>query len=283
MDLAPMKRDIDDLISQFAAADSTRFTDMKQVWLSNKFSYIYDARPTCTNSLALFMQSLYSHSIGHLISPDSSLSRRLGGLYCLYCLYETQPFKPPFKVYLSLEELKKLRKIVADAKVRGVSAASAVVKRMLEKNVFLFGCVETNEGLKGKVDELTELENARIKAACKKLFDDTKIEEFIHMDLGMEVDLRKVKQMCRDYEELKRVAAVEGGDEEMKGVSEGKELVGDAMEKIAKEWDAQREVFYRQTGLSQKLNEDEQQQQQQEEEGDDDSFDKELEQMLSEA
>ncbi|KAL6140877.1 hypothetical protein ACLB2K_059169 [Fragaria x ananassa] len=273
MDLGPMKRDIDDLISQFAAADSTRFSDMKQVWVSKKFSYIYNARPTCANSLALLMQSLYSHSIGHLISPDSSLSRRLGGLYCLYCLHETQPFMPPFKIYLSLEELKKVRSLVAEAQVRGLGAAAALVRRLLEKKAFLFGCVETNEGLKGKVDELTELENRRIRAACEKLFGESKIEELIHMDLGMEVDLGEVKQKSREYKELKRVAAVEGGDEE---------LLGDVIEKIAKEWDAQREVFYRQTGLSQKLNEEEQQLLQQEEEGDGDQcFDKELEQILS--
>ena len=58
-------------------------------------------------------------------------------------------------------------------------------------------------------------------------------------------------------------------------------MVGDVMGKIAKEWDEQREMFYRQTGLSQKLNVEEQRRQ--EEEGDDDSFDKELEEMLFEA
>lgn len=107
---------------------------MKRIWLSRKFSYIYEASPS--SNLAFFMQSLYSHSIGsvlfyysyvyyksvcsllcllfpctkitliysyagYLIS-NASLSHRLGGLFCLYCLYETQPFKPPFKIYLSL-------------------------------------------------------------------------------------------------------------------------------------------------------------------------------------
>lgn len=38
---------------------------------------------------------------GYMIST-ASLSHRLGGLYCLYCLYEVQPFKPPFKIYLSI-------------------------------------------------------------------------------------------------------------------------------------------------------------------------------------
>lgn len=43
---------------------------------------------------------MYSYA-GYMIG-NASLSHRLGGLYCLYCLYETQPFKPPFKIYLSL-------------------------------------------------------------------------------------------------------------------------------------------------------------------------------------
>ena len=38
---------------------------------------------------------------GHFIS-QSSLQQRLAGLYCLYCLYECQPYKPQFKIYLSL-------------------------------------------------------------------------------------------------------------------------------------------------------------------------------------
>jgi len=38
---------------------------------------------------------------GHFTS-QSSLQQRLAGLYCLYCLYECQPYKPQFKIYLSL-------------------------------------------------------------------------------------------------------------------------------------------------------------------------------------
>ena len=38
---------------------------------------------------------------GHMVS-DGDFSRKLGGLYCLYCLFGTQPYKPCFKIYLSL-------------------------------------------------------------------------------------------------------------------------------------------------------------------------------------
>jgi hypothetical protein len=41
---------------------------MKRVWLSNKFSYIYEASPS--SNLVVFMQSLYSHSIGSALFYD---------------------------------------------------------------------------------------------------------------------------------------------------------------------------------------------------------------------
>ncbi|ONI34689.1 hypothetical protein PRUPE_1G493600 [Prunus persica] len=181
MDLTPFKRDIDELIDAFAEGESTSLADMKRIWLSKKFSYIYEARPS--TNLAFFMQSLYAHSIGYIIGT-ATLSHRLGGLYCLFCLYETQPFKPPFKIYLSLEELKKLRKLVINAKEHDIRVVSALVKRMLEKNVFLFGSVDTNEGsFTETVDQLTQLQNARVQVAYKELFANTKIEDFLHMDL----------------------------------------------------------------------------------------------------
>ncbi|PIA36595.1 hypothetical protein AQUCO_03300058v1 [Aquilegia coerulea] len=102
MDLTPFKLDIDDLINEFTESNSTTLADMKRIWLSRKFTFIYEARPT--TNLAFFMQSLFAHSIHYMLST-TSFSQRLAGLYCLYCLYETQPFKPPFKIYLSLGKL----------------------------------------------------------------------------------------------------------------------------------------------------------------------------------
>ncbi|KAL6296790.1 hypothetical protein ACE6H2_004932 [Prunus campanulata] len=288
MDLTPFKRDIDELIDAFAEGESTSLADMKRIWLSKKFSYIYEARPS--TNLAFFMQSLYAHSIGYIIGT-ATLSHRLGGLYCLFCLYETQPFKPPFKIYLSLEELKKLRKLVINAKEHDLRVVSALVKRMLEKNVFLFGSVDTNEGsFIETVDQLTQLQNARVQVAYKELFANTKIEDFLHMDLGMEVDLNMLKKMSTDYAEAKKIAINEASKvvdvQDIKHISEDKELVGDAVEKMVGHWDAQRELFYQQTGANQKLPEGKQQLEPQQLQlqllSDDENFDQELEQLLSE-
>ncbi|KAB1669963.1 hypothetical protein ES319_1Z211400v1 [Gossypium barbadense] len=169
---------------------------MKRIWLSMKFSYIYEASPS--TNLAFFMQSLYAHTISHMVNVDS-LTCRLGGLYCLYCLYETQPFKPPFKIYLSLREMEKLKTLVAEAKEMGIKVVPALVKRMMETNMFLFGFVDLNEG------------------SDARLFTDTAIEQYISMDL----------KMSTEYEVAKRKAIEEAGKvvdvQNIKHISENEE------------------------------------------------------------
>ncbi|WZZ81584.1 hypothetical protein YC2023_102156 [Brassica napus] len=60
--LSVFKRDIDELIGEFVEGDLTSFADMKRVWLSRKFSYVYEALPS--SNLVFFIQSLLAHAIG---------------------------------------------------------------------------------------------------------------------------------------------------------------------------------------------------------------------------
>ncbi|KAJ4721099.1 putative Small nuclear RNA activating complex (SNAPc), subunit SNAP43 protein [Melia azedarach] len=283
MDLSPFKQDIDELIDEFVQAESTTLTDMKRVWLSRKFSYIYEASPS--TNLSFFMQSLYAHTIRHMVST-ASFSQRLGGLYCLYCLYETQPFKPPFKIYISIGELKKLKYLVVEAKDKGIRVVPALLKRMLEKNIFLFGFVDLNEGsVTETVNHLTDLQNARVQVAYEKLFASTRIERFLHMDMGMEFDLNVLKKMSTDYAEAKKQAIGEASEvvdvQNIKHIADEKELMGDVTEKISDNWNVQREVFCQQTRLKEQPVEAEKQLQlHYEEEGGDDEFGRELEKLL---
>ncbi|CAL5198667.1 unnamed protein product [Lathyrus oleraceus] len=268
MNIDKFKQDIDELIAQFSQDESKTLADMKRVWISKKFSYIYEASPS--TNLAFFMQSLYAHCIGYIVSTAGSLSHRLGGLYCLYCLYETQSFKPPFKVYISLGELKNLRTLVVDAKANDISVVPALVKRMLERNTFLFGAVDLVESSATEtVNQLQNLQKARIQVAYKKLFDSTPIETYVRMDLGMEIDLNLLKEMSAEYAEAKNVAIKEASGildvQNIKHISEDKELIGDVVEKIADDWNVQKQTFYKQTGLEE-----------------DDGYDQELEQFLLE-
>ncbi|XP_021275502.1 uncharacterized protein LOC110410217 [Herrania umbratica] len=263
MDLSTFKLDIDELIHEFVQSESTTLNDMKRVWLSRKFSYIYEASPS--TNLAFFMQSLYAHTISHMVNFDS-LPCRLGGLYCLYCLYETQPFKPPFKIYLSLGELKKLKSLVAEAKEKGIRVVPTLVKRMLEKNMFLFGFVDFKEGsVSETINSLTKLQDARIQVAYEKLFTDTEIEQYLHMNLGMEVDLNMLKKLSTEYAVAKKQAIEEASEvvdvQNIKHISENKESLSEIVEKIDENWNNQREVFYERTRLNPQPAEEEQPQQ----------------------
>lgn len=267
IDIDYFKKDIDELIGEFTQDESTTLADMKRVWLSRKFSHIYEACPS--TNLAFFMQSLYAHCIGYIVGT-ASLSHRLGGLYCLYCLHETQPFNPSFKIYLSLEELKKLRILVADAKANDIRVVPAIVKRMHERNMFLFGSVDLTEGcVTETVNQLQQLQNARIRVAYEKLFDSTSIDNYIHMDLGLEVELNLLKIKSSGYAAAKKVAIEEASNildvQNIKHIQEDKELIGDVVEKIANDWNIQKQTFDTQTGL-----------------GDDARYGQELEQLLLE-
>lgn len=248
-DIETFKLDIDELIHEFAKDKSTTLVEMKKVWIAKKFSFIYEARPT--TNIGCFMQSLYSHCIGYVVS-NASLSPRLGGLYCLYCLHETQPFKPPFRIYISLGELRRLRKLVVDSKRENVKVASALVNRMLEKNMFLFGAVDLKEGsVTEKIKELRAKENATIRIAQKKLFENSRIEHFIHMDLGMELDVHYLKKMSTDYEAAKKLAVKEAGDtvdiQNIHHLTENQRLIGDVVGGTAEQWSNVKELFYQET------------------------------------
>ncbi|VAI27710.1 unnamed protein product [Triticum turgidum subsp. durum] len=169
MDLAPFKLDIDELLDDYAKENCMSFTDFKRVWMAKKFSYIYEGRPKANSGV--FMQSLFLHCIGHMTS-QSSLLQRLPGLYCLYCLYECQPYKPHYKIYLSLEESNKLKDFVIEAKQNGLSLVPALVKRMLDKGMFLFGFINLLGDNEAKeVDEMNASQNKRVKFACDKYVD----------------------------------------------------------------------------------------------------------------
>ncbi|CAN4103528.1 unnamed protein product [Withania somnifera] len=224
---------------------------MKGLWAYKKFSYIFEASPS--KDQACFIQSLYAYCSGYMVSVNPLLSR-LGGLYCLYCLYETQPFKPPFKIYISLGELKNLRNVVADAKAEDVKVVPALVKRMLDRNMFLFGFVDVNESSAAeRLDELTEIQNASIQIACKKLFANTRIEHFTHMDMGSELEVDLLKQKSAEYARAKELAIKEASDtvdvENIKHITENQTLMGEVVAKTADDWKAQKELFYQKTGV----------------------------------
>ncbi|KAK1389081.1 hypothetical protein POM88_017259 [Heracleum sosnowskyi] len=73
--------------------------------------------------------------------------------------------------------------------------------------MILFGAVDLKKGsVTEKIKELRAKEDATIQIAQKKLFENSQLKHFIHMDLGMELDVYHLKKVSVDYEAGKKLA-----------------------------------------------------------------------------
>ncbi|KAF3574453.1 hypothetical protein F2Q69_00061741 [Brassica cretica] len=119
--LSVFKRDIHELIGEFVEGDLTSFADMKRVWLSRKFSYVYEALPS--SNLVFFIESLLAHAIGHMVCVDEDLE-----VFTVSVAFMRSNLSNPI-----------------EANDKGVEIATAVVKLMLDRKVFIFGAVDFDE------------------------------------------------------------------------------------------------------------------------------------------
>ncbi|GJM95267.1 hypothetical protein PR202_ga11979 [Eleusine coracana subsp. coracana] len=166
-----------------------------------------------------------------------------------------RPYKPRFKIYLSLEECKQLKDFVIMAKQNELPLVPVLVKRMLDKGMFLFGFINLlGDNGEKQVEELTASQNKRVKFASDKLFANTQLESYMHMDLGAEFELDSIKKLSKEYAEAKELALAEASQtidvEDARHILQNDKLLGDRVDEVAKEWDAQKEEFYEKTGLS---------------------------------
>ncbi|KAH0636484.1 hypothetical protein KY289_036399 [Solanum tuberosum] len=132
-----------------------------------------------------------------------------------------------FRQFHLTGELKNLRNIVAEAKAKDIKVLPAVVKHMLDRNMFLFGFVDVNENSAAeRLDELSE---------------------------GLELEVDLLKQKSADYARAKDLAIKEASDivdvESIKHIAENQTLIGDVVGKTADDWKAQKELFYQKTGI----------------------------------
>lgn len=72
-------------------------------------------------------------------------------------------------IWYSTGDLKKLKDLAANANEKGIKIAPALIKRMLDRKIFLFGFVDINESsARERVNDLADLQNARIRVAYNK-------------------------------------------------------------------------------------------------------------------
>lgn len=68
-------------------------------------------------------------------------------------------------------ELRRLRDLVVEAKQSSIRVLSALVKRMMDRNMFLFGSVDINDSaITERINEITKLQNVSVQIASERCF-----------------------------------------------------------------------------------------------------------------
>lgn len=203
MDISAFAADIDELVEAFVEIDGLELSQMKELWRSRSFSFIHEAKLPHVN-LAFFMQALYSCTLDFL-EGKLPWSKKIGGLYVLYILYETQISVPPIKIYLSTDNLENIYSLVQEAKANGPLTALRIVNRMMVGDFFLYGSVSIDgTKMKETFRELSSKAAEHVQHARKRLFASSSANRHFEGNLIKDLGLDELALLNQEYAMVKQ-------------------------------------------------------------------------------
>ncbi|MGH0135688.1 UNVERIFIED_CONTAM: hypothetical protein FKN15_057903 [Acipenser sinensis] len=87
-----LKTDCEDLLTRFQVTDSVRYEDFSALWREMKFSTIFHGKMGAIEKRNFSREALSTAC--HYFFPPYSFQIRVGALYLLYGLYNTQLCQP---------------------------------------------------------------------------------------------------------------------------------------------------------------------------------------------
>ncbi|CAK9216770.1 unnamed protein product [Sphagnum jensenii] len=246
MDMTGAAQDIQELVHAFAQVEGRELSHMKELWQARRFSFIHEACPKDVTQ-DFFMQALYSSALGFVVG-DRAIAWKIGGLYVLYMLYETQLTEKRFKIYLSLEELEQLCILVKELKRHDCVVALKVIKFMLQRKVFLYGCVAINQrSIADSCDKLAAQAASRLHHARNRLLSNLPIQEHLYTDLTQDLLLDDFKHIDQEYEAAKNHVLTGLGTYDrvvdMPSFQDSNTTLGEELKEMVSDWDLQRKPF----------------------------------------
>uniref|UniRef100_A0A672GW96 snRNA-activating protein complex subunit 1-like n=1 Tax=Salarias fasciatus TaxID=181472 RepID=A0A672GW96_SALFA len=102
--VAPLLQRLDEplLLGRFQQRDSVRYQDFSAIWREMRFSDVFLGVST-HSELRRFCGVALTTAVKYFL-PPYSYQIRVGGLYLMFALYQTQLFQPPVKIRLALRD-----------------------------------------------------------------------------------------------------------------------------------------------------------------------------------
>ncbi|XP_059209765.1 snRNA-activating protein complex subunit 1b [Centropristis striata] len=177
-----VKSDCEELLGRFQTTESVRFEIFSKIWREMNFSHIFYG--TVNHKKRVFSRLILDVACCYFL-PPFSFQIRVGGLYLLYSLYQTQTSSPSEQIRLALkdwEDVKKFEKDAVDAQHLDVVY---ILRQLMFLKAFMFTAMPTLLTYKKKRKEqrLPECEDFMERASRpQELINIELLEELSNID-----------------------------------------------------------------------------------------------------
>ncbi|KAK5857847.1 hypothetical protein PBY51_011063 [Eleginops maclovinus] len=171
---AAVTSDCEKLLSRFHETDSVRFQVFSKIWREMNFSQIFYG--TVNHQKRAFSRLILDSAYSFFL-PPFSFQIRVGGLYLLYSLHQSQTAAPPEQIRLALKDWEDVKKFEKDAMDAQHLDAIYILRQLMLKKAFHFTAMPTHLAFK-------KLRKKEVPALCEKFIERAcRPQEFINNDL----------------------------------------------------------------------------------------------------
>lgn len=154
---APFKGDCEELLGRFQQTETVRYVEFSALWREMDFSSVFLGTHSNHESRS-FTRLTFTIAYRYAL-PPYSFQIRVGGLYMIYGLYNTQLVWPKEKIRIALKDWNDIQKLITEAKSCQHLDVVYIFKRLLSAKAFYFTAMpkkltfEANERVQHDVNE----------------------------------------------------------------------------------------------------------------------------------
>ncbi|XP_073689690.1 snRNA-activating protein complex subunit 1b [Garra rufa] len=188
----PVKADCEELLGRFQATESVRYEQFVEIWKGMDFSSIFHGKPEL-NERRRFARLILS-VVSPYFLPPYTFQIRVGGLYLLYGLFNTQLVTPREKIRIALKDWNDVMQFQRDAVNAQHYDVVYVFRKLLSDKAFYFTAMPTPLNFRIK------REDGKKRKICEEFVDPpSRPQELVTTDL-----LEEIANIHEHYEDLKK-------------------------------------------------------------------------------
>lgn len=188
----PVKADCEHLLGRYQATESVRYEQFVEIWREMDFSSIFHGKQE-PNERRRFARLILSVASPYLF-PPYTFQIRVGALYLLYSLFNTQLATPREKVRIALKDWKDVMQFQKDAVYAQHYDVVYVFRKLLSDKAFYFTAMPTPLNFRLK------REDGRKRKICEEFVDPpSRPLELVTTDL-----LEEIANVHEHYEGVKK-------------------------------------------------------------------------------